>query len=53
MSIELTKEQVAKKEHEEYNPAWHDFRWHEDGSVTVVPLRWNSDASYIAYQSMD
>ena len=51
--IELTKAQVDDKAHEQFNPERHDFRWHDDGSCTVVRLLWWNDASYIEHEYGD
>jgi hypothetical protein len=49
--IHLNAEQVARREHEQYDPARNDFRWNADYTeVDVVPLTWWDDASYADYQ---
>jgi len=34
----------------DYSSETHDFFFHEDGTVSVVRLRWWDDASYSSYQ---
>jgi hypothetical protein len=52
--IHLSKDQVARGEHERYDPARHDFRWNADQTECgVAPLAWWDDASYAAYQGDD
>jgi hypothetical protein len=36
-----------------FNPETHDFFWHDDGTVSVIRLRWWDDASYSKYQGDD
>lgn len=53
-AIEMDAEQVARNEHQAYDPATHDFFWNDDyTTVTIVPLTWWNDASYVAYQAID
>ncbi len=51
MTIHLTPNAVADEAHAYYNPDRFDFRFHDDGSVTITPLLWWDDASYRAYQA--
>jgi len=38
----------------EYSPDEYDFIWNDDHTkFRVLKLRWNSQVSYIRYQSMD
>lgn len=52
-TITLTPDEVKAEKYKEYSPETNDFRWHPDGSCTVIPLLWWDDASYLRYQSDD
>ena len=49
--IHFTPNAVAHKAYENYNPDHFDFIFHGDGSLTIIPVLWWDDASYIAYQA--
>lgn len=51
--VELSKAQVDAGELDNYNPERYDAKWNNDGSVTLYPLLWWDDASYIRYQTQE
>ena len=47
----LTKEQIERGEHLQFNPDRHDFIWNADFSeCEVVVLLWWNESSYQSYQ---
>lgn len=49
--IHLNAEQIARNEHENYNPETNDFLWNEDYTeVTIIPFSRNASQDYEPHQ---